>query len=171
MQELIPCLLCLFFKLLPVFLGPMQQSSHNTHSIISPGLLHCCLLRFCQLKLLFFSWVVMIMCIHSIVFQFCKTQQWFTDQKLSRPYRLYNFWKLLVQGYWNWYYQMSHTQLNTVVRSWDNLTLGQLEFTNTTYYRVQERPNKWHIFEKRIFQGYQQLYAHVSNVNIQNYTT
>ena len=105
----------------------MQQSSHNTHSIISPGLLHCCcLLRFCQLKLLFFSWVVMIMCIHSIVFQFCKTQQWFTDQKLSRPYRLYNFWKLLVQGYWNWYYQMSHTQLNTVVRSWDNLTLGQL---------------------------------------------
>ena len=29
-----------------------------------------------------------------------------------RPYKLYIFWKLLVQGYQNWYYQVSHAQIH-----------------------------------------------------------
>ena len=29
------------------------------------------------------------------------------------------------------------------------------KYTNTAHYQVPERPNKWHIFEKRIVQGYQ----------------
>ena len=32
------------------------------------------------------------------------------------------------------------------------------KYTNTAYDEVLERPNMWHIFEKRIFQGYQKLY-------------
>ena len=31
---------------------------------------------------------------------------------------------------------------------------------NKAYGVVPERPNKWHIFEKRIVQGYQKLYSH-----------
>ena len=34
---------------------------------------------------------------------------------------------------------------------------------------VPERPNIWHMFEKRIVQGYQKLYSHVSNAQIQKY--
>ena len=33
---------------------------------------------------------------------------------------------------------------------------------------MPERPNMWNIFEKRIVQGYQKLYSHVSNAQIQN---
>ena len=29
-----------------------------------------------------------------------------------RPYKPYIFWKLLVQGYQNWYYQVSHAQIH-----------------------------------------------------------
>ena len=29
-----------------------------------------------------------------------------------KPYKPYIFWKLLVQGYQNWYYQVSHTQIH-----------------------------------------------------------
>ena len=29
-----------------------------------------------------------------------------------------------------------------------------LEYTNTAYAEMPERPNMWHIFEKRIVQGY-----------------
>ena len=29
-----------------------------------------------------------------------------------RPYKPYIFWKLLVPGYQNWYYQVSHTQIH-----------------------------------------------------------
>ena len=36
------------------------------------------------------------------------------------------------------------------------------KYTNTAYDEVPERPNMWHIFEKRIVQGYQKLYSHVS---------
>ena len=34
------------------------------------------------------------------------------------------------------------------------------KYTNTAYDEVPERPNMWHIFEKRIVQGYQKLYSH-----------
>merc|ERR1711974_361143 len=43
------------------------------------------------------------------------------------------------------------------------------KYTNTAYDEVPERPNMWHIFEKRIFQGYQKLYSHVLNAQIQKY--
>ena len=35
-----------------------------------------------------------------------------------------------------------------------------LKYSNTAYDEVLERPNIWHIFEKRIFQGCQKLYSH-----------
>ena len=45
------------------------------------------------------------------------------------------------------------------------------KYTNTAYDEVPERPNMCHIFEKRIVQGYQKLYFHVSNMQIQNTNT
>ena len=33
---------------------------------------------------------------------------------------------------------------------------------------MPERPNMWHIFEKRIVQGYPKRYSHVSNTQLQN---
>ena len=41
------------------------------------------------------------------------------------------------------------------------------KYTNTAYDEVPEIPNMWYIFEKRIVQGYQKLYSHVSNAQIQ----
>ena len=43
------------------------------------------------------------------------------------------------------------------------------KYTNTAYDEVPERPNMWHIFEKRIVQGHQKWYSHVSNTQIQKY--
>ena len=42
-------------------------------------------------------------------------------------------------------------------------------YKNTAYDQVPETPNMWHIFEKRIVQGYQKLHFHVSNMQIQKY--
>jgi len=42
-------------------------------------------------------------------------------------------------------------------------------YTITAPDKVPERPSMWHIFEKRIVQGYQKLYSHVSNAQIQKY--
>ena len=52
---------------------------------------------------------------------------------------------------------MSHTQIH------------KYKYTNTAYDEVPERPNMWYIFEKRIVQGYQKLYSHVPNAQIQKY--
>ena len=41
------------------------------------------------------------------------------------------------------------------------------KYTNTANDEVPERPNMWYIFEKRIVQGYQKLYPHVPNTQIQ----
>ena len=41
------------------------------------------------------------------------------------------------------------------------------KYTNTAYDEVPERPNMWYIFERRIVQGFQKLYFHVSNAQIQ----
>ena len=43
------------------------------------------------------------------------------------------------------------------------------KYTNTAYDEVPEGPNMWYIFEKRIVQGYQKSYSHVSNAQIQKY--
>ena len=43
------------------------------------------------------------------------------------------------------------------------------KYTNTAYEEVPERPNMWHIFEKRIVQGYQKLYFYVLNAQRQKY--
>ena len=43
------------------------------------------------------------------------------------------------------------------------------KYTNTAYGKVPERPNMWYIFEKRIVQGYQKWYSHVSNAQIHKY--
>ena len=42
------------------------------------------------------------------------------------------------------------------------------KYTNTAYDKVPERPNMWYIFVKRIVQGYQKSYSHVSNAQMQN---
>ena len=44
------------------------------------------------------------------------------------------------------------------------------KYPNTQIQQVPEIPNKWHIFEKMIVQGYQKLYSHVSNAQIQDPT-
>ena len=41
------------------------------------------------------------------------------------------------------------------------------KYTNTAYNEVPETPNIWHIFEKRIIQGYHKWYSHMSNRQIQ----
>ena len=43
------------------------------------------------------------------------------------------------------------------------------KYTNTEYDKVPERPRLWYIYEKRIDQGYQRLYSHVPNAQIQKY--
>ena len=43
------------------------------------------------------------------------------------------------------------------------------KYTNTANDEVPERPNMWYIFEKGIAQGFQKLYFHVSNAQIQKY--
>ena len=43
------------------------------------------------------------------------------------------------------------------------------KYTNTAYDEVPERPNMCYIFEKRIVQGYQKLYSHVPNTQIQKH--
>ena len=45
-------------------------------------------------------------------------------------------------------------------RKYKNTNTQIYKYTNTAYGKVPERPNVWHIFEKRIFQGYQKLYSH-----------
>ena len=44
--------------------------------------------------------------------------------------------------------------------SYKNTQIQIHKYTNTAHYQVPERPNKWHIFEKRIVQGYQKLHSH-----------
>ena len=44
------------------------------------------------------------------------------------------------------------------------------KYTNTAYGKVPERSNMWYIFEMRIVQGYQKLYYHELNTQIQKYT-
>ena len=54
--------------------------------------------------------------------------------------------KGVVQGYDNPMCQTrKHKNTNTKIH----------KYTNTVYDKVPERPNKWHIFEKRVVQGYQ----------------
>ena len=43
------------------------------------------------------------------------------------------------------------------------------KYTNTAYHKVPERPKLWYIFEKRIVQGYQNLYSYLSNTRIHIY--
>ena len=40
-------------------------------------------------------------------------------------------------------------------RKYKNTNTQIYKYTNTAYGKVPERPNMWHIFEKRIVQGYQ----------------
>ena len=47
-----------------------------------------------------------------------------------------------------------------------NTKIQIYKYTNTAYDKVPERPSMWHIFEKRIVQGYQKLYSHVSYTEI-----
>ena len=55
------------------------------------------------------------------------------------------------------------------MRKYTNTKIQIHKYTNTAYDEVPERPNMWYIFEKRIVQGYQKWYSHVSNVQIHKY--
>ena len=52
-------------------------------------------------------------------------------------------------------------------RKYKNANTQIHKYTNTAYDEVPERPNMWYIFERRIVQGFQKLYFHVSNAQIQ----
>ena len=60
-------------------------------------------------------------------------------------------------------HKYTHTYTNTSTQ------VQIYKCTNTAYDQVPERPNMWYIFEKRIVQGYQKLYSHVLNAQIQKY--
>ena len=65
---------------------------------------------------------------------------------------------------------MTNTNTNTNTNTkYTNTQIHKYKYTNTACGKVPERPNMWHIFEKRIVQGYQKLYSHVSNTQIQKY--
>ena len=50
-----------------------------------------------------------------------------------RPYKPYIFWKLLVQGYQNWYYQVSHTQIH------------KYKYTNTQIQHINSAVKTHHV--------------------------
>ena len=50
-----------------------------------------------------------------------------------------------------------------------NAKIQIYKYTNAAYYELPETPNMCHILEKRIVQGYQKLYFHVSNMQTPNY--
>ena len=51
--------------------------------------------------------------------------------------------------------------------SYTNTEIHIHKYTYTAYNKVPERPNMWHIFEKKIVQGYQKLYSCVSNIGVE----
>ena len=75
------------------------------------------------------------------------------------------FEKRIVQGYQKLYFHVSNTQIQKY--KYANTQIHK--YTNTAYDEVPERPNMWYIFEKRIVQGYQKWYSHVSNAQIHKY--
>ena len=69
----------------------------------------------------------------------------------ERPNMWYIFEKRIVQGYQKLYSHVPNAQIQKY-----KFTNTQIhKYTNTAYDEVPERPNMWHIFEKRIVQGYQ----------------
>merc|ERR1712184_211440 len=56
-----------------------------------------------------------------------------------------------------------------LIHKYTNTNTQIHKYANTAYDKVPERPNMWYIFEKRIVQGYQKLYSHVSNVQMHKY--
>ena len=58
-----------------------------------------------------------------------------------------------------------HKYTNTKIHKYKNTQIHK--YTNTAYEEVPERLNTWYVFEKRIVQGYQKLYPHVPNTQIQ----
>ena len=48
------------------------------------------------------------------------------------------------------------------------MQIHKYKYTNTAYDEVPERPNMQYILKKRIVQGYQKLYSHVSNAQMQS---
>jgi len=56
-----------------------------------------------------------------------------------------------------------------LIHKYTNTNTQIHKYANTAYDKVPERPNMWYIFEKRIVQGYEKWYSHVSNTQIQKY--
>ena len=54
-------------------------------------------------------------------------------------------------------------------RKYKNTNTQIHKYTNTAYDELPERPNMWRIFEKKIFQGYQKSYSHMSKRQIEKY--
>ena len=69
----------------------------------------------------------------------------------ERPNMWHIFEKGIVQRYRIWYFHVSNMQIQKY--KYTNTQIHK--YTNTAYDEVPERPNMWHIFEKRIVQGHQ----------------
>ena len=61
----------------------------------------------------------------------------------------------------------THKYKYTKIHKYTNTQINK--YTNTAHHEVPERSNMCYIFEKRIVQGYQKLYPHVPNTQIQKY--
>ena len=101
----------------------------------------------------------LVCCPALVTFPLISTVWWF------RPYKPYIFWKHLIQGYQNWYCQVSNTQIH----KYKHTNTQIHKYTNKAHDKVPERPNMLYIFEKRIVQGYQKWHSHESNRQISKY--
>merc|ERR1711990_657091 len=111
----------------------------------------------------------------------CETQR-LTDQKLSSsifpcccPSRMVTSPLYDVLGHTNhifsessWSQDIKTDITKCLILKYTNTNTQIHKYTNTAYYKVPERPNMQYIFEKRIVQGNQKLYSHVSNAQMQS---
>ena len=82
---------------------------------------------FCLSRILPYFPVSVCVCVTGV------TSQFFTFITCPRPYKPYIFWKLLVQGYQNWYYQVSHTQIH------------KYKYTNTQIQHINSAVKTHHV--------------------------
>jgi len=88
---------------------------------------HSCGFCLSRILLYFPVSVVCVSCVTGV------TSQFFTFLTCFTPYKPYIFWKLLVQGYQNWYYQVSHTQIH------------KYKYTNTQIQHINSAVKTHHV--------------------------
>ena len=86
------------------------------------------------------------------------------DKVPEGPNLCYIFETRIVQGYQKLYSHLPNKQIQ--IHKYTNTQINKC--TNTAHDKLPEKLNMWYIFEKGIVQGYQKLYSHVSNAQMQN---